>query len=161
ADQGALVVDAPVGAEVTVARYEPYGLLLRYSASRLVADDACLLDSGSYLVTARYEGREVRYPLLIERAKAHHLRLRFPESGEVPPGMTLLPGAPSLASPPRAKRAARAELPDFMIGCFPVTFREYIEFLESIADPQERERRTPGHGREGDPLIVRDGSGGW
>ncbi|MCC6552810.1 MAG: SUMF1/EgtB/PvdO family nonheme iron enzyme [Polyangiaceae bacterium] len=161
ADQGALVVDAPAGAEVTVARYEPHGLLLRCGARRLVGAEPCLLDSGSYLVTAQHEGREVRYPLLIERAKEHHLRLRFPAHGEVPEGLILIPGGPFLAYPPRAKRAARAELPDFAIGRFPVTFREYIEFLESISDPQERERRTPGHGRDADPLIVRDGSGGW
>lgn len=160
ADQGALVVDT-MATEVTVARYEPYGLLLQCGAPRAIGREPCIVDSGSYLVTARHEEREVRYPLVTHRAKSHRLTLRFPSAGEVPKDMILVPGGPFLAYSPRAKRSTRCELPDFAIGRFPVTFREYIEFLESIADPGERERRTPGHGRELDPLIVRDDRGGW
>jgi serine/threonine-protein kinase len=162
ADQGALevAVSAPE-AEVSVARYEPWGLLLQRGAPRGVGREPVLLDSGSYLVVARHEGREIRCPLLIERAKHHRLRLRFPATGEVPRGMVLIPGGPFLAYLPRGKRATRVVLPDFAIGQFPVTFREYIEFLESIRDPAERERRTPGHGRDVEPLIVRGSDGSF
>jgi len=160
ADRGALLVDT-AAPEVVVARYEPYGVLLQCGAPRAVGREACIIDSGSYLITARHEGREVRYPLMIDRAKIHRLGLRFPAAGEVPDGMILIPGGPFLAYPSRAKRPTRCELSDFAIGRYPITFRAYIEFLESIADPGERERRTPGHGREFDPLIVRDERGGW
>jgi len=162
ADQGALVVEVSAPrAEVSVARYEPWGLLLEPGEPRAVGREPMLLDSGSYLVVARCEGREVRYPLLIKRAKMHRLRLRFPAAGEVPRGMVLIPGGPFLAYLPRAKRATRCALPDLAVGEFPVTFREYIGFLESIRDPAERERRTPGHGCDVEPLILRTPEGSW
>jgi serine/threonine-protein kinase len=75
--------------------------------------------------------------------------------------MILIPGGPFLGYLPRAKRVTRCDLSDFAIGQFPVTFREYIEFLESCEDAAERERRTPGHGRDSVPLIVREHDGTW
>lgn len=161
ADQGELIVAASPEVELEVARYEPYGLLLACGAPRALGREPLLLDSGSYLITARCEVREARYPLLIQRAKTHRLTLRMPVAGEVPEGMILIPGGPFLAYPPRTKRPVRCELSDFAIGEYPVTFREYVEFLESIGDSEERERRTPGLGKELAPLLVRAEGGGW
>jgi eukaryotic-like serine/threonine-protein kinase len=162
ADQGELVVAiTSPSVELTVARYEPCGLLLECGSPRALGHEPVLLDSGSYLIKARCETREVCYPLLIQRAKTHRLSLRMPGVGEVPRGMILIPGGPFLAYPPRTKRTLRCELPDFAIGEYPVTFREYVAFLGSISDPEERERRTPGLGKELAPLLVRTESGGW
>jgi eukaryotic-like serine/threonine-protein kinase len=161
ADQGELTVSASPHAALTIGRYEPFGLLLRCGASRSVDGEPFVLDSGSYLLIARCDRVEVRYPLLIQRAMSHRLMLRLPAVGEVPSGMILIPGGPFWAYPPRAKRALRCELPDFAIGQYPVTFREYAEFLNSIRDREERERRTPGLGKEVAPLLVRDERGGF
>jgi serine/threonine-protein kinase len=105
-----------------------------------------LLEAGSYVVLARPEGRDdvIRYPLLVKRACIHRLRLRIPERGEVPEGMLLVPGGPFFAAAnAKATRMAERRLGDFAIGAFPVTWREYTRFLESIGADRER-RHTQG-----------------
>jgi serine/threonine-protein kinase len=51
------------------------------------------------------------------------------------------------------------ELPDYAIGRFPVTLREYVAFLDALEAPEERRRRTPGYGEEG-PVVEKVG-GVW
>jgi serine/threonine-protein kinase len=147
ADQGVLSVQSvPRGAHLTIQRYEPKGPLLVTTRNRALGTmppDAILLDSGSYVSIARYGDREVRYPFVVKRAKALSIKIRIPRPGEIPPGMILIPGGPFLRIPPRATQLSPDTLPDFAIGRFPVTLREYSRFLDSIEDPAERERRTP------------------
>jgi formylglycine-generating enzyme required for sulfatase activity len=50
-------------------------------------------------------------------------------------------------------------LPDFAIGEFPVTFREYTRFLDSLS-PNERERRIP-RSHDGDVRWLERRSDGW
>jgi serine/threonine-protein kinase len=51
------------------------------------------------------------------------------------------------------------DLPDFAIAKYPVTFREYVEFLESLPDEEAERRRpqTPGDG----PCVERGPDGSW
>jgi serine/threonine-protein kinase len=161
-DEGLLdVTTVPAGASIRVARYEQRGLLLR--AEHPIDLGAApvrraKLASGSYLVTARLGDREVRYPVLVRRAQALVLTLRFDNAAGLPGGMILVPGGPFLALAPREDRMKPFSLPDFAIARFPVTFRDYVPFLDSIEDPALRARRTPQH--SGRPLVER-AEDGW
>ena len=159
-DEGALDVRVePAGARLSLARFEQHGLLLRASEPRdLGAAEITGLSllSGSYLITARTDHHEIRYPLRIERAHRHTLTLRFRNAGDLPEAMALIPGGPFLTLTSRAPRGERAHLPDFAIARLPTTFRQYSRFLDTLQDPAERKRRTPAH--RGEPLLVqRDG----
>ncbi len=160
ANQGELIVEtSPRGAELTLARFEQDGPLLRLAEARAFGRSPARIErlsAGSYLLVARLDERELGYPLVIQRAKRTTLRLRLPEPGELPEGFVLIPGGPFLAHLPRSSRVEPRSLPDFAIGRFPVTAREYAEFLDAL-DPRERDRRAPVNG-EG-PFIERDASG--
>ncbi len=162
ANEGVLVIEASAHATLTVARYERRG-------PRLVASDAVpirigvetVLRAGSYLIVARgigREGDEVRYPLRVQRARLHRLRVRIPDRGEVPPGMVFIPGGPFRAAVDGdASRRSENALPDFAIGRFPVTFSEYTGFLDAIgADSMRRVRSGD------DAFVVRNAqTGAW
>jgi len=161
-DEGILeVTSAPAGAHVTVARYEQRGLLLRAEQARDLGPakvSRATLASGSYLVTARLAGAEIRYPIMIRRACAHALTVRFENARALPEGMILVPGGPFQALSPREDRMRPAILGDFAVARFPVTFMEYTKFLDSIDDPALRATRTPQH--RGCALVERIG-GEW
>jgi formylglycine-generating enzyme required for sulfatase activity len=142
ANQGELVVECSArDAKLEVARYEPRGWLLELASPRpLRAGEALRLEVGSWMVVARRGHEEVRAPLVIGRATRHALRLEWKD---VPVGMVLVPGGPFLApGPTRGGRMLPYTLPDFAIGRFPVTMRQYARFLDSLS-PEERERRVP------------------
>jgi formylglycine-generating enzyme required for sulfatase activity len=142
ANEGELVAlcSAP-DATLEVARYEPRGWLLELGRSvPLRQGDALRLQVGSWMVIARRGKKELRAPLVIGRAKRHTLHLEWKE---VPEGMILIPGGPFLApGPTRVVKMEKHVLPDFAIGEFPVTMREYAEFLDALP-AEERERRVP------------------
>lgn len=148
------VTTRPAGARLRIARYRQRGPLLVLTDERdlgTAPTSAGAFPAGSYLVTAELGGHEVRYPLVLRRARHYALELRLPASGEVPEGMVLVPGGPFSWSPdPRSAKLVETELPDFAIGRFPVTLREYGEYLADLAG-EEQERRTP----------VIDGQPGW
>jgi formylglycine-generating enzyme required for sulfatase activity len=162
ANEGVLIVEPSTSALLTVARYERDGLRLVLGEEKpFRAGTRVALDAGSYLVRARPTDREsevIRYPLVIRRAKLHRLKLRIPSPGEVPEGMVVIPGGPFLgAANVKATRMVEKTLPDFAIGVFPVTWREYSEFLEAL-DEHERQKRHP-HNETA--CIVRAADGSW
>lgn len=73
--------------------------------------------------------------------------------------MIVIPGGPWLGSSPKASRLVERRLPDFAIAEFPVTLRQYAEFLDQL-DDDEREKRIPVV-QEGTPVLVRDAGGRW
>jgi serine/threonine-protein kinase len=158
-DRGSIAVDsAPAGAAVTVAPYQAVRRLLRAAPETDLGPTPTaprLVSSGSYLVTARLDGRVMRYCLLVERARAHRLVLRFPRD-PLPGGMVHVPAGPFLALRRHASRPTHAELPDFAIGRLPVTMRDYVDFLDVIEDPAERDRRVPT--LAGRPVLTRIGA---
>lgn len=147
ANQGQLeIVSRPAGAKLAIARYTRRGPLLVLTDQRELGTaplEAGSFPAGSYLVTAKLDGLELRYPLFLRRAQRHLLDLRLPEPGEIPEGMVLVPGGPYLGgTDPRPSKLRQQELPDFAIGRFPVTLREYGQYLEAL-DAEERKLRVP------------------
>jgi eukaryotic-like serine/threonine-protein kinase len=161
ADEGRLVVDCD-GDDVSleVARYRRQGLRSILGDRQPAGAHVLRLQSGSYQVIARRDRELVRYPLVIERAKSHRLRLRFPPMGTVPDGMVLVPGGPFLYRPPSAPSLERFELPDFCIGRFPIRVREYVRFLDEL-DASDLERHMPRLTSDGGAGLCRDGDGCW
>ena len=133
------------GVSLRVARFKEDGLLLRLGEERLLGEtpvEGVGLMAGSYVLTASSAGSEIKVPLVVTRARVHTATLRIPQPGEIPDGMILIPGGPFLsASMTGSTGRVLRSLPDYAIGRFPVTFREYVRFLESL-DPAERTRRT-------------------
>jgi serine/threonine-protein kinase len=165
ADAGTLVIEGiPQEAHATVARFENEGpLLLARGAENLALDAPQLrISSGSYIVVVHRGSSEIRCPLIIKRAQHHRLELRIPKEDDIPEGMVLVPGGPFLAPAPAGPdRLVERELPDFAIGRFPVTFRDYVKFLGALEDPYERTKRTPGYGFKPEPLVTRRQDGTW
>jgi formylglycine-generating enzyme required for sulfatase activity len=163
ADQGTLTLEGlPGDAHATISRYESEGPLLIARSEREIGGEKLSLASGSYVVFVHRQSVEVRHPLMVRRAMHHGLRLRLPADGEVPDGMVMVAGGPFLAwVGARTDRLVEQELPDFAIGRYPVTFRDYVKFLESISDPEEQRRRTPGYGFKPEPLVTRGADGVW
>ncbi len=161
ANQGELVVETrPPGATIRIARYEPAGPLLSLGDFRELGGAPTgveLLPSGSYLVVAGSLERQVRYPVVIRRAITHRLKIRIPGPREVPGGMVLIPGGPYLCA--RQDATEGGDLPDFAISRFPITCREYVDWLRSLTDPKERELRTP-HDSHNAPYLIEE-SGQW
>lgn len=161
ANEGVLVVEPTADAVITVARHVRRGMrLVAGEPQPLRAGDRVVLTAGSYVVVARprgADGDEIRYPIRIQRAKLHRLGLRIPAAGDVPEGMVVVPGGPYLAAThPKATRFAERVLPDFAIGRFPVTFREYTRFLDTLDAPLLERRVMTGE----QALIARDGGAG-
>ena len=156
ADEGELVVDAPPGTTLSIARVEPEGpLLVASRPSPLSVSSATRVASGSHVLVASHEGRTASYPVVVARAYAHRIELRLPE---VPDGFVVVPGGPFLGSVNDASnRLSRHSLPDFAIATFPVTFGDYAQFLASL-DDENVALRTPRHGDY--PLMTkgRDGT---
>ncbi len=152
ANEGVLVIEPSVAAVVTVARYERSGpRLVAANAVPIGTGAEIVLRAGSYLIVARPIGRddEIRYPIQIQRARLHRVRLRAPAPGAVPPGMIFIPGGPFRAAiDGDASKCAEATLPDFAIGRFPVTFRQYAAFLDAIGG--DSARRLP----SGDDALI-------
>ncbi|MEO6419000.1 MAG: SUMF1/EgtB/PvdO family nonheme iron enzyme, partial [Polyangiaceae bacterium] len=149
-----LALISPLPATVSLAKYEPHGLLFRLGEERALGDapvESCLVGAGSYVVTTRTAAGQCRFPLLIGRARSHHVRLRAPAPGDIPEGMVHVPGGPSLGT------GGRQSLPDFAIARFPVTFRDYARFLSALPK-DERKKRIP---RASEDFLLEDETGAW
>ena len=155
--EGALsLLTDPPGASVSLYRYVP-------ERRRLVPNDVGeigptpiverTLERGSYLCVIRAEGRaEVRYPVMIERG-AHWSSaapgdtspypIALPRSEElglddvyVPAGFCWIGGDPAAMD---SLPARRIWIDAFVIRRFPVTNREYLEFLNALIEEGREE----------------------
>lgn len=184
-----LVTDPP-GAEVTLYRY-------RLQDRRLVAEPAGALgptplravplEMGSWLLELRAPGRAtVRYPVALGRGERWEpeddLRavvplppdgLLGPDEILVPPGPFWFGGDPDVPLPaPRERRWTEA----WVVARYPVTNRNYLEFLNDLADQGQaaralrhapRERSSPSgapgaliYGWDGARFSLRPDAGG-
>jgi serine/threonine-protein kinase len=163
ADQGTLEVASEwAGARLSLSRYERQGPLLVAKQDRdlgVAPTKEILLASGSWVVTVGDGAGRVHYPVLIRRAYRHSLRVR--PAHELPEGMVVVPGGPFLALDNPGEPLSERTIPEFAVARFPVTLREYTRFLESIHDPEQRRRRSPGFGARPAPLVERGEDGGW
>jgi eukaryotic-like serine/threonine-protein kinase len=102
---------------------------------------------GSYVLIAAASGFEpARYPVAIFRNTRWSGSLRLLPLGTLPEGFVYIPGTDtwlggdSAALNPRPLRRVRVE--SFAIARFPVTFREWCAFLDSLP-PEEARLRIP------------------
>ncbi len=160
----------PPGANVTVYRYVERDRVLMPTDERYLGRtplQGVRLDPGSYLVILRAAGhRDVRYPVLLARGAHHEASVRLytnealgDEYVYVPGGVAILGGDPDAVEPlPRQE----VDVADFAIARFPVTFREYCEFLDDVdrRDPALAEKRAPHDVRGSEGLVARRGANG-
>lgn len=152
---GHLSVDVePRGAEVWLYEYEEQERVLRPVRARRLGNAPIRevkLPRGSYLLVLRagQAYRDVYYPVKLERLEHHQARVRMYTGDQIGPGFIYLPGGRAiLGGDPDAIDALELERPfvgDFAIQEFPVTFREYVEFLNAwqAVDPAEALRHVP------------------
>ena len=107
------------------------------------------LAMGSYVVFIRPpEGPGVRCPVFVGREES--ILLSVPVNLDVPEGMAMVPGG---GFPYGPNPAERIDLPVFAIGCHPVTFRQYLDFVDDLDSRDRfeawqrlpRSARIPGH----------------
>ncbi|MEM1415401.1 MAG: bifunctional serine/threonine-protein kinase/formylglycine-generating enzyme family protein [Myxococcota bacterium] len=152
AGMGEVVLDStPSGAEVTLHRYVEED---RQLVPRPIEDPVTRtplrrsLAAGSYLAVLRAPGHaEVRYPFVIARATTWDARppeadaplpVLLPEASALGPGDCYVPAGWCTIGEPGARGEAYARtrvwLEGFVIKRYPVTVREYAEYLQALAD---------------------------
>jgi serine/threonine-protein kinase len=162
---------APVAAEVVAYRYVESDRVLRavepvFLGTSPLAEAA--LPAGSYVLVVAAPGRRtVRYPLVCRRGERERVHIQlYPEAEvgaafeQVAAGPVTL-GGDAAAFDPLPRQAV--QVADFALARFPVTWGEYVEFLNFLEarDPAEASRRLP-RDETGDGLFVeRDRGGRW
>jgi formylglycine-generating enzyme required for sulfatase activity/tRNA A-37 threonylcarbamoyl transferase component Bud32 len=165
------IVSEPPGATALAYRYVESDRVLVAGSPQLLG--ACPvrhaeLEPGSYLIVLELAGRRARYPVALARGARHEAKVRLfreAEIGEgfvhVPAGSVTLGGDPDAIDPiPRQE----ISVADFAIAKFPVTVREYCEFLDDIQkqNPELALKRAPHEKRGSEGLVVYlDASGSW
>ncbi|MFU8803836.1 MAG: protein kinase domain-containing protein [Bradymonadaceae bacterium] len=164
------VFSEPEGAKITLFPFKEVD-------RRLVADDETSLGVSPIFVQDLIIGRHllviqkagyptIRRPIHLERGRDTHVHVRLPDPEQLQPGFVFIPGGDCIVGgDPRAfdpRPAQRIHVPSFFCARFPVTFREYLEWINEIhqRDPAEAERRAPQtRGSEG--LLVSFEEGKW
>jgi serine/threonine-protein kinase len=172
----------PADAEVALYRFEESRLVLEPRSSRELGATPVApmpVPMGSYLAVVTKKGcRPARYPVFISRNREWRGTLRLFAEPSIGDGFVHVPAGPFVAGGDEEVRGwslpgADMELDDFFIARFPVTVREYLDFLEDLA-PKDREeafrrspRRSPDGGfyfrqdADGRLLLPEDASGRW
>jgi len=108
------------------------------------------LPMGSYLLILHKEGfHPVRCPVYIGRLADEEVDVTLYRDGEIPEGFVQVPAGKFIfggdKENPYSGPKEIKETDDCFIAKFPVTCREYVEFLNDLAtrDPEEAERRAP------------------
>jgi serine/threonine-protein kinase len=161
-NEGSLTLTSdPAGAEALLYRYEEVdGVLTPSDEKRLGTTPLgpVTLPIGSYLCVLKAEGyRDTRYPVLIEREKTWTGELKLRTDDEIGEQFIHVPAGLFIYG--EGEKTTKKTLPDFAVQEYPVTFAEYIEFLETLDDEEAKERmpQTPGDG----PYVERGDDGNW
>ena len=124
------------------------------------------IDAGSYLVRLKHRKHPtVHVPLGVHRSDPISLNIRVPSESDYRNGFTFVAGGTSIiGGDPDAfdpLPTQRVEVGAFFIQKYPVTFAEYVEFLDAIADedPEEALERAPRTRGSDSPLVDLDESG--
>lgn len=167
----------PPGAQVVAQRYVAQDRVLVAGDERPLGAaplEDVHLEPGSYLLTLRAPGfRDTRYPVLLARGGHHVASVTLYTDAEIGAGFIHVPagavilGGDSQAIDPIRRQAV--EVGDFAIAEFPVTFREYCEFIAELSarSPLEAVKRVPhdirgiGHSGMDAASLWRDASGEW
>ena len=160
----------PAGADVIAFRYVPRLRRLVPADERWLGQtplDEMELEPGSYVLVLRRAGyRDVRQPIRVRRGEWTDVSVPLfteAEIGEdfvyVPAGECFVGGDPqAIGSLPRR----RVHVDGFAIGRFPVTYREYLRFIDELdaTSPEWAAKRLPGSAID-DSGLVRRGEKGW
>ncbi len=154
AGEGRLSVDTdPTEAEIYLYRYvesdrtlEPgQDLFLGYTPLRNEP-----IAMGSYLLVFHRPGyRDTRLPLFIGRRQRKELQVRLYREAEIGEEMVYIPAGRFISGgDPQsvmARPAAESVLDGYFISRFPVTNRQYLEFLNALAadDPDQAREHVP------------------
>jgi formylglycine-generating enzyme required for sulfatase activity len=132
-------------------------------AERAIAPGAALeLAPGSYVLKASASGRySTRYPVLLARGQDERVTIPLPSAADVPAGFVFVPAGDSLLgaadgewvrSGINAQPQHPVHLAGFFIAELEATYRDYLEYLESLP-PSERARRQPSNMAFTDPYC--------
>jgi formylglycine-generating enzyme required for sulfatase activity len=161
-------------AQLTLEEYEAQGKRLVPRERRkdtLHASERLMLPPGSYrLVVDSPDRVTVRLPIRAEPGAKLSVHLPLPRGSEIPEGFVLVPSGgflfgsrdeESLRTALLAVPMHEVFLPTYLIGRHEVTFRQWIEFLEALAE-RERIAHTPsGPAQQGQVLLTRAPAGLW
>ncbi|MHC5019376.1 MAG: protein kinase domain-containing protein [Planctomycetota bacterium] len=158
----------PEGAESIIYEYVERDRILVPEWGRPLGPspvERVLLPMGSYLVRIKLDGyRDVRRPMLLTRLRDAHVAVRLYTDAQIGSDFVFIPGGPfifggdTLATSHRPQKVM--ELDDYFIGRYPVTAREYAEFLNALP-PEEAEQRAPRTVGVRGSLWSRDDDGRW
>ncbi len=172
ADSTVSLQTEPAGALVVAYRFVEVDRVLQPRDERVLGATPLRevrLTPGSYVCVLRRDGQpDVRYPLVCRRGEHHDVTVRLrgrDEIGEqfvyVPGGLGIVGGDPHAFE---SMQRRETNVADFAIARDPVTFDEYLQFIDDIArvDPRLAERRLPRTETEGDePYAERGADGRW
>jgi len=161
----------PADAEVWLYSYEEKDRRLQAGEGRCLGRSplrSVAIPMGSHLLVLRDESLpEVRYPVFVRRLQHHEGYVRFYTKSEIGESFVYIPGGPFHARGGTTEygdteQTREVILPDFAIGRFPVTFREYLEFINSLdkTDPEQALARMPRTQLEG-VFCERNADGLW
>ena len=161
------LMTSPSRAEVWLHTFEERDRVLVAGEARLLGRTplrGVRLPMGSHLLVLKAEGYpDVRYPVYMRRLERHEGYVRFYTAEEIGQGFVYVPGGPFVA---RGGTTAYGDkeptrdsvLPDYAVAGCPVTFREYVDFLDSLGEDEAQER-LPRGALDG-PYCTRE-EGGW
>jgi len=143
----------PPDAEVAASRYnDDMGVLRAEPPMRLGPTplSGVRLPMGSYLMRVHAEGRlEARFPVRLGRGESTSLRVRLLAPDELEDDLVYVPAGQFLFGgdllAPSALEGSVVDVQSFAIARFPVTQREYLEFIHELSrrDADEARRRVP------------------
>ena len=118
------------------------------------------MPTGSYSVRVRWEGGASHdVPITLSRGQESRIQLRAPRAAKLPRFVyvaqgSYISGGDLKAFDPKPK--TRADLHSVFIGVYPVTFKEYLLWMDElqVERPAEALQRAP-QARNGDGLYVR------
>jgi eukaryotic-like serine/threonine-protein kinase len=170
ADARVSLTSNPSGAHVIAQRYHERDRLLvlgeeRYLGRTPIKD--ARLEPGSYVITLKAPAlRDTRYPLHLTRGAHHEANVNLYSDDEIGEGFVYVPAGVAIVGgdPEAYSSLAReeAEVADFAIARFPITFRQYCEFLDDLGktDLDLALKRAPHDVRGSEGLVVRRAADG-
>jgi len=168
----------PAGARVIARRFIERDRLLVLEEARDLGPSPVIraqLPAGSWLITLELDGyREARWPVVLGRGAQCEGDVKLYREAQIGEGFVYVPGSTVvLGGDPGAVHPIQRQevfVPDFAIARFPVTMREYCEFLDDLERQAPRElvekrapRDLPGSERGGVSglLVHKDAHGHW
>lgn len=161
----------PPEASVTLHRLEESDLVLTPQESidlKTTPVGPVTLSVGSYLAIFRKEGFvDTRVPIVVQRDKRNVFRARMYKPNDIPVGYTYVPqGRFQMGGDPHTASAGRTERPfidDLFLSIFPVTMKEYLEFLNesSPEDPLLMQKHVPRRSPDGGFYLQTNDESVW